>query len=277
MLTAAVAARGTATAFPRYEAAHGYDSFMYAVKPLPKIATLPEVASSTQVQLPTGGNPTCSLFPPHQQQRLQRLRGAAEESAAHGQAGGGQDARRVGPRSGVGVGRPAAKQRGTGRHGDPCPLRGAVAAERRIEQRQPHAVGSDGRPACGGDRSSEIEFPISTAPSDDLYTTQAFARRSTRRRSSCTATSSDSTTARPISPDSSPRPRRRRPGGDRPRQRGQCDRPVDPSPVGRLVDPGRPVGTGRDHRGGPGLEPSDDRGSRHLRHLERPRRSAGGS
>ena len=44
MLTAAVAARGTATAFPRYEAAHGYDSFMYAVKPLPKIATLPEVA-----------------------------------------------------------------------------------------------------------------------------------------------------------------------------------------------------------------------------------------
>ena len=45
VLTAAVAARGTATAFPRYEAAHGYDAFMYAVKPIPKIATLPEVAS----------------------------------------------------------------------------------------------------------------------------------------------------------------------------------------------------------------------------------------
>ena len=64
VLTAAVAARGTATAFPRYEATHGYDSFMYAVKPFPRIATLPEVASSTQVQLPTGGNPTCSCSHP---------------------------------------------------------------------------------------------------------------------------------------------------------------------------------------------------------------------
>ena len=47
-----------------HEATHGYDSFMYAVKRLPKIATLPEVASSTQVQLPTGGNPTCSCSHP---------------------------------------------------------------------------------------------------------------------------------------------------------------------------------------------------------------------
>jgi hypothetical protein len=55
VLAATAAGRRSDSVFTRYEAAHGYDAFLYAVKPIPKIATLPVVATSTLVGLPTSG------------------------------------------------------------------------------------------------------------------------------------------------------------------------------------------------------------------------------
>ena len=64
VLAAATAGRRTSSAFPQYEAAHGYDGFLYGISPIPKIATLPEVTSAQLVQLPEGGTPTCSCSRP---------------------------------------------------------------------------------------------------------------------------------------------------------------------------------------------------------------------
>jgi hypothetical protein len=64
VLAGVVAARRTATAFPRYLAAHGYDSFVLSSAPIPKIATLPGVSSATLVHLITGGTPACACSRP---------------------------------------------------------------------------------------------------------------------------------------------------------------------------------------------------------------------
>jgi hypothetical protein len=63
-LAATAAGRRSDSAFTRYEAAHGYDAFLYAIKPIPKIATLPVVETSTLVGLPTSGTPTCACSRP---------------------------------------------------------------------------------------------------------------------------------------------------------------------------------------------------------------------
>ena len=64
VLAATAAGRRSDSVFTRYEAAHGYDAFLYAIKPIPKIATLPVVATSTLVGLPTSGTPTCACSRP---------------------------------------------------------------------------------------------------------------------------------------------------------------------------------------------------------------------
>ena len=66
VLAATAAGRRSDSAFTRYEAAHGYNAFLYAVKPIPKIATLPEVTRSTLVGIPTYGEPEVCLHPSHQ-------------------------------------------------------------------------------------------------------------------------------------------------------------------------------------------------------------------
>ncbi|HXN63449.1 MAG TPA: FtsX-like permease family protein [Acidimicrobiales bacterium] len=63
VLAGAATARRTATAFPRFEAAHGYDAFFYSVGPVPRVASLPEVASVTRLRAPAVGAPTCACGP----------------------------------------------------------------------------------------------------------------------------------------------------------------------------------------------------------------------
>ncbi len=60
VLAAAAAGRRTASAFPRFVAAHGYDVYIFNDRPIPGLAKLPAVASVTSVVLPGGGQPTCA-------------------------------------------------------------------------------------------------------------------------------------------------------------------------------------------------------------------------
>ncbi len=64
VLASAATARRTASAFPRFKAAHGYDAFLFTVTPKPKIATPPEVASATPVGAVGIGTPTCACSRP---------------------------------------------------------------------------------------------------------------------------------------------------------------------------------------------------------------------
>jgi ABC-type antimicrobial peptide transport system permease subunit len=179
VLAAVVAGRDTATAFPRYEAAHGYDAFLYAVKPIPTIAALPEVASSTPVQLPTGGNPTCtcacsrpinnddfSVFEvapkdlPHMVKLVAgRMPDQSDPDQVLASVALQQD---NGVRVGTVIRVPFAA----------TSQRSAVLNNASLTPSGPtvalHVVGIE---------VSEIEFPVGTTPSDDLYTTQAFARK----------------------------------------------------------------------------------------------------
>jgi ABC-type lipoprotein release transport system permease subunit len=63
VLAGAQTARRTATAFPRYEAAHGYDAFFYSVEQSSKLRSLPEAASTTVVPSAVSGSPTCACRP----------------------------------------------------------------------------------------------------------------------------------------------------------------------------------------------------------------------
>jgi len=63
VLAAAAAGRRTENAFPRFVSAHGFDSIVYASRPVPAVAHLPGVASITELILPDAGNPTCDCAP----------------------------------------------------------------------------------------------------------------------------------------------------------------------------------------------------------------------
>jgi len=59
VLAATAAGRRTENAFPRFVAAHGFDSIVYATNPVPRVARLAGVASVTELIFPDAGNPTC--------------------------------------------------------------------------------------------------------------------------------------------------------------------------------------------------------------------------
>ncbi len=63
VLASAAAGRRTASAFPRFAAQYGYNSFVYAAQPIPKLTKLPEVASLVEMQTPDNGTPVCACRP----------------------------------------------------------------------------------------------------------------------------------------------------------------------------------------------------------------------
>jgi hypothetical protein len=63
-MAAAVAARRTDSAFPRFLAAHGYDAVLYAGQPLPGLSRSPGVASVTPVGSVQNGPVTCTCTRP---------------------------------------------------------------------------------------------------------------------------------------------------------------------------------------------------------------------
>jgi putative ABC transport system permease protein len=63
-LAAVSAGHRTATAFPQFVAAHGYDALVISAAPMPTLATLPGVASATPMHQFAAGTPTCACARP---------------------------------------------------------------------------------------------------------------------------------------------------------------------------------------------------------------------
>jgi ABC-type lipoprotein release transport system permease subunit len=63
VLATAAAGRRTASAFPRFAAQYGFNSFVYAAEPIPKLRKLPEVASALRMTTPDSGTPVCACRP----------------------------------------------------------------------------------------------------------------------------------------------------------------------------------------------------------------------
>jgi ABC-type lipoprotein release transport system permease subunit len=59
VLAAGAAGRSTDNAFARYDAAHGYDAYLFSTLPIPWLGSLPDVRSVTDLNIPAGGNPRC--------------------------------------------------------------------------------------------------------------------------------------------------------------------------------------------------------------------------
>ena len=59
VLAATAGGRRTASAFPRFVAAHGLDAVVYATRPVSKLAKLPGVSSATEVVNSDNGQPAC--------------------------------------------------------------------------------------------------------------------------------------------------------------------------------------------------------------------------
>jgi hypothetical protein len=64
VLAAAAGGRRTESAFPQFVAAHGFDAVVYAFRPVPKLARLPEVANVIELIGPDPGQPTCDCTHP---------------------------------------------------------------------------------------------------------------------------------------------------------------------------------------------------------------------
>jgi len=177
-LAATAAGRRSDSAFARYEAAHGYDAFLYAVKPIPKIATLPVVARSTLVGLPTSGTPTCACsrpikfddfgvfeVPPKQLSHMVKLESGRmpDQSDPDQVLASFTLAQDDGVHVGTVIHVPfvAPSQRSAVLNDDNANLRptGPTVSLRVV-----------------GIEASEIEFPFGSSPSYDLYTTAALAR-----------------------------------------------------------------------------------------------------
>lgn len=64
VLAAVAAGNRTASAFPRFVAAHGYDAAVYNNTPVPQIARLPEVSSVVTAPIAFNGTPRCTCTRP---------------------------------------------------------------------------------------------------------------------------------------------------------------------------------------------------------------------
>ena len=70
VLAATAAGRRTDSAFPRFEAAYGFDAVAYASRPVPQLTKLPEVASAIGVPSPFERPTGVCLRSPHQSHEL---------------------------------------------------------------------------------------------------------------------------------------------------------------------------------------------------------------
>ncbi len=176
VLAGVATARRTATAFPRYEAAHGFDAFFYSAAPVPRAVELPEVTSAVEVQSPATGPPSCACT-----HAINLNDFAVDEVQAAQQArmfklvaGRLPDQSRPDE-----VLASFTLQQDLGVHvGTVIRLAMASRSQRTAVLEDQNIVPAGPRVVLRvvGIEASEYEFPASISPSFTLYTTQAFAR-----------------------------------------------------------------------------------------------------
>ena len=176
VLTAAVAARRTASAFPGFEAAHGYDAVVLAEAPTPKIAALPGVVSATLLQAFSVGTPACTCSRPINSSYFNVFAVAPRDLSRVVKLVAGRMPDQSDPYQVLAsftVAQAAGVHVGTVIR---VPLYSA-------SQRNAVLNGASVQPAgpavvlrVVGIEAAEPEFPFANTPGYDLYATQAFAR-----------------------------------------------------------------------------------------------------
>jgi FtsX-like permease family len=176
VLASAATGRRTASAFPRFKAAHGYDAFLLSLGSAPKIAARPEVASVTSLQAVANAPPTCtcsrpinatnfSMFEvaPKDLPRVVKLVAGRmpDQSDPHQVLASISLQQDIGMNVGTVIRVPlyAASQRA------------ALLSNARIKPRGPTLT-----LRVVGIEAADGEFPGTGSPDHNVYTTQAFAR-----------------------------------------------------------------------------------------------------
>jgi ABC-type lipoprotein release transport system permease subunit len=175
-MAAGVAGRRTASAFPRFEADHGYDVFFYSGGPLPKVATLPAVASSALVVLPAGGRPDCACTRPISESDFSIFEVAPKNLSHMVKLISGRMPHQSDPHE---VLASVSLQQDNGVHIGSVFHVPLASLSQRSEELNGSTFTPDGPNVTlrvVGIEVSQIEFPATNSPSDDLYTTQAFDR-----------------------------------------------------------------------------------------------------
>jgi len=181
VIGAAAAGRRTATAFPRFVAAHGYDFLVFNLQPVPGLAELPGVASVTTANSPLNGNVVCACRPGVNDANLSILDFSAHDLGRVTKLVAG---RMPDQSSTDEVLASVNLEQDYGVH------IGTVIRTRFYVASQEQAVvgGANVTPAgptfafhVVGIETAELEFPAGQAPAYDIYTTQAFARTVGRR------------------------------------------------------------------------------------------------
>ena len=180
-LAAVSAGHRTATAFPQFVAAHGYDALVISAAPMPGLAKLPGVASVTLMHQFATGTPACSCARPINPTDFDLTGVAPADLPRMVKLVAGRMPRQNSPDEvlasfrlqqdiGVGVGTVIR-----------VPLYSAA-------QQGAYLSGAVVTPAGGtvtlrvvGIEAAEAEFPFAATPSYTVYTTTAFARLHTGR------------------------------------------------------------------------------------------------
>jgi ABC-type lipoprotein release transport system permease subunit len=170
-------ARRTATAFPRFEAVHGYDSFAYSVGPLHNPSSLPDVTASVHLVSTGGGVPSCDscarqinsnyfslqeVAPAQLTQMLKLSSGHLPDQSDPSQVLASESLAPLGVHVGTVLHVPM----------DTSAQRSDVLNNVNVKPAGPtvalHVVGLG---------ITEFEFPSDSTPSYDVFTTPAFAKR----------------------------------------------------------------------------------------------------
>jgi len=174
-LAAASAGHRTATAFPQFVAAHGYDALVISAAPMPALAKLPGVTSVTVMHQFAGGTPACScgqlvnsadfnlteVAPGELTRMVKLVAGRMPSQNSPGEVLASFPLQQAGVRVGTVIRVPlySAAQQGAYLNGAAVTPAGGTVTLRVV-----------------GIEAAEVEFPFTASPSYDVYTTAAFAR-----------------------------------------------------------------------------------------------------
>ncbi len=177
VLGAAAAGRRTASAFPNFAAAHGFDAAVYTDESTPNIAALPEVAHSTTIFGVDTGEPECRCTRPINPTELGVIVAPLTGRTVFKLISG----RLPDPAATNEVLASYTLQQDDGVHlGSvirvPMYARSQTAAYNDATGALPAPTGPTVSLRVVGFEASEYEFPSGSTPSYDLYATPAFAR-----------------------------------------------------------------------------------------------------